>query len=74
MGRTRRDLHQGTVLRVVKRDDGNYDLYLNSYLDRGGIHTDGLLQEICVRFGYCGEEFEDFQKELETNREATRRF
>jgi hypothetical protein len=33
-----------------------------------------LLQEICVRFGYCGEEFEDFQKELETNREATRLF
>ena len=64
MSRTRKDSRQGTVIEVIKREDGTYDLFLNRRLDLGRIHEDGLMEVLCVRFGYCGEEFDAIVGEL----------
>jgi len=64
MGRTRKDSKQGTVIEIVKREDGTFDLFLNRTLDHGRIHEDGLMEVLCVRFGYCQDEFEGILREL----------
>jgi hypothetical protein len=65
MGHTYKDAKQNRVLEVVKRQDGTFDLYLNRKLHRGQILPDGLPEELCVRFGYCGEEFDSILREVE---------
>jgi len=65
MGRTHKDAKQNKVLEVVKRQDGKFDLFLNRRLYRGKIHPDGLQQEVCGRFGYCGEEYDSILREVE---------
>lgn len=65
MGRTYKDARQNRVLEVVKREDGTFDLFLNRRLYLGQISEDGLPQELCVRFGYCGEEYDAILLELE---------
>lgn len=64
MSRTRKDSHQNRVLEVVKRDDGTFDLFLNRNVYRSGISEDTLPRELCMRFGYCGEEYEEILREL----------
>jgi hypothetical protein len=64
VSRTRKDSHQNIVLEVVKKDDGTYDLFLNRNVHRTGISEDTLPRELCVRFGYCGEEYEEILREL----------
>ena len=65
MGRTYKDAKQNRVLEVVKRQDGTFDLFLNRRPDRGQIHPGGLPQELCVRFGYCGQEYNSILREVE---------
>jgi hypothetical protein len=64
MSRTRKDSTQSRVLDVVKRDDGAFDLFLNSKPYRSQISEDGLPEELCVRFGFCGDEHEAILNEL----------
>ena len=64
MSRTRKDSHQNRVLEVVKRVDGTFDLFLNRNVYRSGISEDTLPRELCMRFGYCGEEYEEILREL----------
>jgi hypothetical protein len=59
---------------VVKRRDGTFDLFLGGKVDRHGIPEASLSQEICVRFGFCGEEYDSILRELNQNRRATRVF
>lgn len=58
MSRTRKDSKQitNTVLEVVKRHDGMFDLFLNRKLDHNFLSETRLAEELCVRFGFCGEE------------------
>lgn len=72
MSRTRKDAKQGTVLEVIKQKDGTFDLFLNRRLNHGRIHEDGLMEVLCVRFGYCGEEFEAILIELTQNGRSER--
>jgi hypothetical protein len=65
MGRTYKDAKQNRVLKVVKRPDGTFDLFLNRELYRGQIHPDGLPQELCVRLGNCGQEYNSILREVE---------
>jgi hypothetical protein len=65
MGRTHKDAKQKRVLEVVKRHDGTFDLFLNRKLYRGQIHSGALPQELCVRFGYCGQEYNSILCEVE---------
>jgi hypothetical protein len=50
-----------------------FDLLLNRRLDHGRIHEDGLIDVLCVRFGYCGDEFQEILNELTQNGRAERR-
>ena len=72
MSRTRKDSRQGTVIEVIKREDGTFDLFLNRKLDHGRIHEDGLSEVLCVRFGYCADEFEAILFELNQDGRAER--
>ena len=71
VSRTRKDSNQNRVLEVVKRDDGTFDLYLNRKLDRDGISEDGLPKELCMRFGFCGDEYDSILREVnQTDKKA----
>lgn len=65
MGRTYKEAKQNRVLEVVKRQDGTFDLFLNRRLYRGQVHPDGLPEQLCVHFGYCGKEYEAILREVE---------
>jgi hypothetical protein len=72
VSRTRKDAQKAsTALEVVKRDDGTFDLLLNRKLDRGRIPEAGLPQELCVRFGFCGEEYDSILREVNQNGRTT---
>lgn len=62
MGRTRKDSAEAkrttTVLELVKRADGNFDLFLDGTLHRGDIQEVWLPEELSVRFGFCGDEYD----------------
>jgi hypothetical protein len=47
-----------TVLELVKRPDGAVDIFVNGTLHRGEIEERWLSEEICVRFGFCGPEYD----------------
>jgi hypothetical protein len=46
-----------TILELVKRADETFDLFLNGTLHYGNIEEKWLSEELCVRFGFCGEEY-----------------
>ena len=64
MGRTRKDSKQNRILEVVKKPDGTFDLFLNRKPDRQDVLEAGLTEELCVRFGFCGEEYESILCEV----------
>jgi len=47
-----------TVLELVRRDDGDFDLFSNAELLRSRIQERWLPEEICVRYGFCGPEYD----------------
>ena len=73
MSRTRKNSRQGTIIEVIKRQDGTFDLFLNRELDHERIHEDGLGHVLCVRFGYCAAELDAILFELNQNGRAERR-
>jgi len=65
VSRTRKDSRkQGTVLENVKREDGKFDLFRNRELDHGQVVESYLSDWLCVRFGYCGEEYDAILREV----------
>jgi hypothetical protein len=40
---------------------------MNGELDRGRIPEDGLNEQLCVRFGFCGKEYDSILLELVEN-------
>jgi hypothetical protein len=69
LSRTRKDSGKSTnrVLEVVRRGDCTFDLFMNGELDRGRIPEDGLNEQLCVRFGFCGKEYDSILLELFEN-------
>jgi hypothetical protein len=63
-----------TVLEVVKSVDGTFELYVDRKLDRSNISERYLVDELCVRFGYCGQEFETIMKKIAENGRASMSF
>ena len=76
MSGTRKDSKQisSTVLELVAKNDGTFDLLWDGKLDRTGIPERWLNEELCVRFGLCGDEYEAIVREATTNGRATRVF
>jgi len=68
MGRTEKDSPQSKrFLEVVKRNDGTYDLFLNGVPVRSRIAEAWLSEELCVRFGFCGQEYDSILHEVNLN-------
>ena len=66
MSRTRKDSqYSNTVLEIVKTDDGTFDLFLNRKLDRSRIPATALPEELCGRFGFCGQEYDSILREID---------
>ena len=40
---------------------------MNGKLDRERVHEDGLGEQLCVRFGFCGKEYDLIVHELGEN-------
>lgn len=60
MGRTKKDsiTHTNSALEVVKRDDGTFDLFLDGKLHRSEVAERWLPEVLCIRFGFCGQEYD----------------
>jgi hypothetical protein len=59
------------VLEVVKKNDGTFDLFLNRELDHKNIPEAWLPEQLCVRFGFCGEEYDSILREVNQNGRTT---
>ena len=66
VSRTQKDSKQtaSTVLEIIRRDDGAFDLFLDGRPDRTNIAEKWLNEEVCVRFGFCGEEYDSILSDL----------
>ena len=72
MSRTLKDsTSRKRTLEVVKRDDGTFDLFLNQTLDRSAITEEWLPEELCARFGFCGEEYRSILRVVHQNGRTT---
>ena len=72
MGRTEKDSPPSKrFLEVVKRNDGTYDVFLNDAPDRSRIPERWLPEELCARFGFCGEECDSILREVNLNGRTT---
>jgi hypothetical protein len=49
----------------MKRKDGAFDLFLNKELLQHNVQEKWLPDWLCVRFGFCGEEYKSAISELE---------
>jgi hypothetical protein len=62
VSRTRKDSSRlkttTAALELVKRPDGTFDIFVNGTLHRGEIEEKWLPEELCVRFGFCGSEYD----------------
>jgi hypothetical protein len=76
VSRTRKDANQtrNTILELVRTKDGTFDLFLNSNLDRSSVPEQYLNNELCVRFGFCGEEYDTILREVKQKGRAEVRF
>lgn len=48
-------------------DNDTFNLLLNGKLDRERVSERWLNEELCVRFGFCGEEYNSILDELTRN-------
>jgi hypothetical protein len=51
-------------LEVVRRENGTYDLFLDGHPERSSIPEQWLYEELCVGFGFCGEEYKSILCEV----------
>jgi hypothetical protein len=57
--------------RGSQKNDGTFDLLLNGKLDRNNIPETWLPEQLCVRFGFCGEEYDSILREVNQNGRTT---
>ena len=73
MSRTRKDSYKPTnrSLEVVKKD-GTFNILLAGEPVWAGVLEKWLREELCVRFGFCGDECDEIVTELNENGRAER--
>jgi hypothetical protein len=66
MSRTQKDSRRSrdTVLEVASVGDDAFDLFLNRELYRSQAPESALPDWLCVRYGYCGEEYNAILQEV----------
>lgn len=76
MSRARKDSNQprNSILELVRKMDGAFDLFLNGKLGRSNVSEQYLNDELCVRFGFCGEEYNAILSHVKQKGRAEVRF
>jgi hypothetical protein len=74
MSRTWKDSKQENVIEVIKRENGAFDLLLNRKSEHEDIQQEDLAYVLCVRFGYCADEFNAILLELNRGGRIERRY
>ena len=72
MGKTWKDSKKTakSILEVVKRVDGTFDIFWDGKLRRKSIPERWLPQELCGGFGFCGEEYDSILRAVNQNGKA----
>jgi hypothetical protein len=55
----------------VRREDGCYSVFHNGRLLSDGIAEESQENEFCVRFGFCGQEYEEISRQLRESGKCT---
>lgn len=73
MSRTRKDSKKNAFhgLEIVKNHDGTFDFFLDRERTHGGLSLRSLEEELCVRFGFCGQEFASILDQVERDGRMT---
>lgn len=73
MSRTRKDSrkHQGTVIEVIKVGDDAFDLLVNHRVYRTNAPQAALPEWLCVRYGFCGGEYDAILQEIKREGKKT---
>ena len=68
MSRTRQDARRqlGTEIEVVKVGRDAFDLWINHEVFLRSTSETALRERLCVRFGFCGHEYEAILQEIES--------
>ena len=59
------DAMEPNVWEFLRREDGNYAVYHNGKLLSDSIPEELRKREFCLRFGFCGEEYEEIVRQLQ---------
>lgn len=59
------------VLEVFRNDDGTYEVFWKGELVRSRVQERWLNEELCVRYGFCGEEYDAIVRQLSECGKAT---
>jgi hypothetical protein len=57
----------GTVCAIVRTGTDTFDIFVNGELIRHFDSENWLRHDLCVRWGYCGEEVEPILTEIKLN-------
>ena len=75
MSRTHKDERNKKTVRialeVLKNDGGTYGVFYNGELARSGVQERWLNEELCVGFGFCGDEYLAIIRQLNDSGKAT---
>jgi len=67
VSRTRKDSKQGTVIEIIRLGEDAFDLFVNHEVFRSDAREDALESFLCVRYGFCGDEYDAILEEIKTN-------
>jgi hypothetical protein len=53
-----------SVIEVVANGDGTFEIILSQEAVRTGVEKKWLNDELCVKYGFCGDEFDAIMRQL----------
>jgi hypothetical protein len=59
------------AVEVLKNEDGTYEVFYKGKLTCSRVPECWLYKELCVRFGFCGDEYEPIIRQLNDSGKAT---
>jgi hypothetical protein len=59
------------IWEFLRRQDGTYAVSHNGKVLSDSISEDALEQEFCVRYGFCGREYDDIRRQLARSDKCT---
>jgi hypothetical protein len=78
LSKTRKDSAKGRSYRVelsvVKNPDGTFEVVFNGEQVGTGVPEKWLDTELCTKYGFCGEEYEDILRQLNESGRAALRY